>query len=105
MKKIFYILDPNGEFYSTDRTKRYRQLTGQALVVYLRGAEAKKKYFEDFIQVLDNKADKVMVAPVFAAWNEFGSPDSQDLAKELSNAELDLSYRHSCIPEKNYIVL
>ena len=46
-----------------------------------------KKYFEDFIQVLDNKADKVMVAPVFAAWNEFGSPDSQDLAKELSNAE------------------
>ena len=25
--------------------------------------------------------------------------------KELSNAELDLSYRHSCIPEKNYIVL
>lgn len=25
--------------------------------------------------------------------------------EELSNAELDLSYRHSCIPEKNYIVL
>lgn len=25
--------------------------------------------------------------------------------KELSNEELDLSYRHSCIPEKNYIVL
>ena len=25
--------------------------------------------------------------------------------KELSNAELDLSYRHSCIPEKNYIIL
>lgn len=25
--------------------------------------------------------------------------------KELCNAELDLSYRHSCIPEKNYIVL
>lgn len=25
--------------------------------------------------------------------------------KELSNAELELSYRHSCIPEKNYIVL
>ena len=24
---------------------------------------------------------------------------------ELANAELDLSYRHSCIPEKNYIVL
>ena len=46
MKQIFYILDPNGEFYSTDRTKRYRQLTGQALVVYLRSAEAKKKYFE-----------------------------------------------------------
>lgn len=25
--------------------------------------------------------------------------------KELSKEELDLSYRHSCIPEKNYIVL
>ena len=25
--------------------------------------------------------------------------------KELSNAELDLSYRHSCIPENGYIVL
>lgn len=25
--------------------------------------------------------------------------------KELSNAELDLSYRHSCIPENDYIVL
>lgn len=25
--------------------------------------------------------------------------------KELSNEELDFSYRHSCIPEKNYIVL
>ncbi len=46
MKKIFYILDPNGEFYSTDRTKRYKQLTGQALVLYLRSAETKKKYFE-----------------------------------------------------------
>ncbi|MBO5737295.1 MAG: sigma-70 family RNA polymerase sigma factor [Clostridia bacterium] len=46
MKQIFYILDPNGEFYSTDRTKRYRQLTGQALVLYLRSSEAKKKYFE-----------------------------------------------------------
>ena len=34
MKKIFYILDPNGEFYSTDRTKRYIQLTGQALYAY-----------------------------------------------------------------------
>lgn len=46
MKKIFYILDPKGEFYSMDKTKRYKALSGQALVVYLRGAEAKRKYFE-----------------------------------------------------------
>ena len=26
MKKIFYILDSNGEFYSTDRTKRYKKM-------------------------------------------------------------------------------
>ncbi len=46
-----------------------------------------KKYFADFIQVLDNKADKVFVAPVFAAWNESGSPDSKDLAAELAAGE------------------
>ncbi len=46
MKKIFYILDSNGEFYSTDRTKRYKQLTGQALYAYLRTEEGKKKYFD-----------------------------------------------------------
>lgn len=46
MKKIFYILDPNGEFYSTDRTKRYKQLTGQALYAYLKSEEGKKKYFD-----------------------------------------------------------
>lgn len=46
MKKIFYILDPNGEFYSTDRTKRYKQLTGQALYTYLRSEEGRTKYFD-----------------------------------------------------------
>lgn len=46
MKKIFYILDPNGEFYSMDRTKRYKQLTGQALYAYLQTEEGKKKYFD-----------------------------------------------------------
>ena len=46
MKKIFYILDPDGEFYSTDRTKRYKQLTGQALYAYLQTEEGKKKYFD-----------------------------------------------------------
>ena len=46
MKKIFYLLDPNGEFYSTDRTKRYKQLTGQALYTYLQTEEGKKKYFD-----------------------------------------------------------
>lgn len=46
MKKIFYILKPNGEFYSTDRMKRYKQLTGQALYAYLRTEEGKKKYFD-----------------------------------------------------------
>ena len=46
MKKIFYILDSNGEFYSTDRTKRYKQLTGQALYAYLKSEEGKKKYFD-----------------------------------------------------------
>ena len=46
MKKIFYILDPNGEFYSTDRTKRYKALTGQALYEYLRSKEGRGKSFD-----------------------------------------------------------
>ena len=46
MKKIFYILDSNGEFLSEDGQKRYKALTGQALYAYLRGEEGKKKYFD-----------------------------------------------------------
>lgn len=46
MKKIFYILDGNGEFLSEDSKKRYRALTGQALYAYLRNEEGKKKYFD-----------------------------------------------------------
>ena len=46
MKKIFYILDDNGEFLSEDGKKRYRALTGQALYQYLRSEEGKKKYFD-----------------------------------------------------------
>ena len=46
MKKIFYILDSNGEFLSEDGKKRYKALTGQALYQYLRTEEGKKKYFD-----------------------------------------------------------
>ena len=46
MKKIFYILDGNGEFLSEDGKKRYRALTGQALYQYLRTEEGKKKCFD-----------------------------------------------------------
>lgn len=46
MKKIFYILDSNGEFYSVDRTKRYKELSGQALYQYLKTEEGKSKYFD-----------------------------------------------------------
>lgn len=46
-----------------------------------------KKYFDDFISVLNEKADKVYVVPVFAAWNESGSPDSPALAAALHNGE------------------
>ena len=46
MKKLFYILDPNGEFYSTDRTKRYKALNGQALYEYLRSEEGRGKCFD-----------------------------------------------------------
>ena len=46
MKKIFYILDDKGEFYSADRTKRYKALSGQALYEYLRSEEGRGKYFD-----------------------------------------------------------
>lgn len=44
-----------------------------------------KKYFDDFVQILNAKADKCFIVPVFAAWNETGSPDAEDLANELEN--------------------
>ena len=46
MKKIFYILDDNGEFLSEDGKKRYKALTGQALYQFLRTEEGKKKFFD-----------------------------------------------------------
>ena len=46
-----------------------------------------KKYFADFVAVLNEKADKVFVVPVFAAWNESGFPDSEKLASELCCGE------------------
>ena len=46
MKKIFYILEPKGEFYSADRTKRYKALSGQALYEYLRSEEGRGKCFD-----------------------------------------------------------
>ena len=46
MKKIFYILDGNGEFLSEDGKKRYKALTGQALYQFLRTEEGKKKFFD-----------------------------------------------------------
>ena len=46
MKKVFYILDSNGEFLSEDGKKCYKALTGQALYEYLRTEDGKKKYFD-----------------------------------------------------------
>ena len=46
MKKVFYILDSNGEFLSEDGKKRYKALTGQSLYQYLRSEDGKKKYFD-----------------------------------------------------------
>ena len=46
MKKVFYIIDKNGEFLSEDGKKRYKALSGQALYEYLRSEEGKNKYFD-----------------------------------------------------------
>ena len=46
MKKVFYIIDKNGEFLSEDGKKRYKALSGQALYEYLRSEEGKIKYFD-----------------------------------------------------------
>ena len=44
-KKKYFILDPKGEYYSSDRTKRFNCLSGQALYEYLQSQEAKGKFF------------------------------------------------------------
>ena len=46
LKKVFYIIDKNGEFLSEDGKKRYKALSGQALYEYLRSEEGKIKYFD-----------------------------------------------------------
>ena len=37
--------------------------------------------------ILERQADKCFVVPVFAAWNESGTPTSEDLADKLANGE------------------
>lgn len=46
-----------------------------------------KKYFSDFVRILDSKANRCFIVPVFAAWNESGTPTAQDLADALANGE------------------
>ncbi len=46
-----------------------------------------KKYFSDFVEVIESKADRAYIVPVFAAWNEYGTPGAEDLAAELANGE------------------
>ena len=46
LKKVFYIIDKNGEFLSENGKKRYKALSGQALYEYLRSEEGKIKYFD-----------------------------------------------------------
>lgn len=46
-----------------------------------------KKYFADFVRILSSQADKCFIVPVFAAWNESGTPTAEDLAAALPNGE------------------
>lgn len=45
MNKYFYVEDKNGQYVSTDGSKRWTRLTGQALFDYLQTEQGKKAYF------------------------------------------------------------
>lgn len=53
MAKIFYIEDANGEYFSTDKTRRFKALQGKELHEYLKTPEGRSKrfYIEDGIGV------------------------------------------------------
>lgn len=53
MAKTFYIEDANGEYYSTDKTRRFRALRGKELNDYLKSPEgrAKRFFIEDDIGI------------------------------------------------------
>ena len=52
MIKVFYIEDKNGQYVSTDGSKRWTRLTGQALYDFLQTERGKKTYF--FVDTDDN---------------------------------------------------
>lgn len=52
MIKVFYIEDKNGQYVSTDGSKRWIRLTGQALYDFLQTERGKKTYF--FVDTDDN---------------------------------------------------
>ena len=45
MNKYFYVEEQNGQYVSTDGSKRWTLLTGQALFDYLQTEQGKKAYF------------------------------------------------------------
>lgn len=50
MAKMFYIIHPDGNYYSTDKSKRYTCLAGKEFIEYLMSPEGKAKRF--YIDVL-----------------------------------------------------
>lgn len=45
MKKIYFVLDENGEFYSTDRECRYRKVAGEQINTEIRKWKSEKRRF------------------------------------------------------------
>ena len=54
MSAIYYVIDPNGEIYSEDKSTRFKALKGASLDAFIKSNESKKRYFSRTRDAKDN---------------------------------------------------
>ena len=60
---IYYIEDKNGKYYSIDKKRRFRKLTGISVSIHLKSKEAEGKRFARFAAEDENGEDVYIEIP------------------------------------------
>ena len=94
MSAIYYVIDPNGEIYSEDKSTRFKALKGASLDAFIKSNESKKRYFSRTRDVKDNLISVeipkdiagIMLSAILSDTLLFKSPTTTPLDIEVGNA-------------------